>query len=75
MEAEEMEGIDDLSAGVVGQKHYEEPGPPRSAANFLPGVEMEGDMLGREEVEAGAQDVIINDSNKTVDNDKFDKVK
>ncbi len=51
MEAEEMEGINDLSAGVVGQKHYEEPGPCRSATNFLPGVEMEGDKLGREGME------------------------
>ena len=47
---------------------------------------MEGDTLGREEVEAGAHDLIINDSNKTtapvdedqvkdVDDDQVDKVK
>ena len=36
---------------------------------------MEGDTLGREEVEVGAQDVIINDSNKTVDDNKVDEVK
>jgi hypothetical protein len=35
----------------------------------------EGDMLGREEVEADADNVIINDRNKTVDDDKVDKVK
>ena len=51
MEAEDMEGIDDLSAGVVGQKKYEERGPRGSAADFLPGVEMEGDTLGRDGVQ------------------------
>ncbi len=34
IEAEEMEGVDDLSAGDVGQTHYEEPGPRGSAAVF-----------------------------------------
>ena len=34
MEAEEVGDIDDLSAGVVGQKNYEEPGPLGSAADF-----------------------------------------
>ena len=33
-------------------------------SNFLPGVEMEGDTPGREEVEAGADSLKINDSNK-----------
>ena len=51
MEAEDMEGIDDLSAGVVGQKKYEERDPRGSAADFLPGVEMEGDTLGRDGVQ------------------------
>jgi hypothetical protein len=46
----------------VGQKNYEEPGPRGSAADFLLGEEMEGDPLGREEVEAAA--IEINDSNK-----------
>ena len=41
MEAEEMG--QDLSVGVVCQKNYDEPGPRRSAAHFLLGVEMEGD--------------------------------
>ena len=85
-EAEEVEGIDDLSAGVVGQNNYEEPGPRGSTAEFLPGVEMEGDTLGREEVEADAHNLIINDSNKTTapvdgdqvkddDDDQVDEVK
>ena len=60
---------------LLAKNNYEEPGPRGSAANFLAGVEMEGDRLGREEVEAGAHYVIINDSNKTVDDDKVDKVK
>ena len=51
MEAEDMEGINDLSAGVVGQKKYEERGPHGSAANFLTGMEMEGDTLGRDGVQ------------------------
>ena len=57
VEAEEV-------AEDVGEcrKKYEEPGPHRSAADFLLGEEMEGDRLGREEVEAAA--IKINDSNK-----------
>ena len=39
------------------------------------GVQMEGDTLIREEVEAGAHIITINDSNKTVDDDKVDEVK
>jgi len=31
----------------VGQKKYEEPGPRGSAADFLLGEEMEGDLSGR----------------------------
>jgi hypothetical protein len=46
----------------VGQKHYEEPGPRGSAADFLLGEEMEGDPSGREEVEAAA--IKIHDINK-----------
>ncbi len=38
----------------VGQKDYEEPGPRGSAADFLLGEEMEGDLSGTEEVEAAA---------------------
>ena len=53
MEAEDIEGIDNLSAGVVGPKKYEERGPCGSAADFLPGVEMEGDTLGRDGVQMG----------------------
>ena len=87
MPAEDMEGIDDLSADDVGQTNTEEPGQQESSAVFLPGVEMEGDTLGREgvqmegdtlsreEVEAGAHVIIINDSNTTVDDDKVDEVK
>ena len=87
MPAEDMEGIDDLSADDVGQTNTEVPGQRESSAVFLPGVEMEGDMLGREgvqmegdtlsreEVEAGAHVIIINDSNTTVDDDKVDEVK
>jgi hypothetical protein len=64
-EAEETEEMgQNLSVSVVLKKNYEEPGPRGSAADFLPGEEMEGDTLGREEVEAGAQSLKINDSNK-----------
>ncbi len=52
-----MEGIVHLSAGVVCQQNYQKMGPRVSAADFIPGVEMEGDMLGREEVKAGADDM------------------
>ena len=88
MPAEDMEGINNiLLAGEVGQTNSEEPGQRVSSAIFLPGVEMEGDTLGRdgvqmegdmlvrEEVEAGAHVIIINDSNKTDDEDNFDEVK
>ena len=66
MEAEEVEGIDDLSVSVVCQKNYEEPESCGSAADFLLGMEMERDPPGREEVEGGSHDVILkfNDSNK-----------
>ena len=57
VEAEEVAEDD----GVC-QKNYEEPGPCRSAADFLLSEEMEGDPLGREEVEAAA--IKITDSNK-----------
>ncbi len=45
-------------------KKYEEPALCGSAANFLLGEEMEGDSTGRMEVEAGANPLKINDSNK-----------
>ena len=44
--------------------HDEEPESCGSAANFLLGKEMEGDLTGRMEVEAGAHPLKINDSNK-----------
>ncbi len=52
-----MEGIDHLSAGVVCQQNYQKTGPRVSAADFILGVEMEGNMLGREEVKTGADDM------------------
>lgn len=51
VEVEAEEVAEDVG---VGQKHYEEPGPCGSAADFLLGEEMEGDPSGREEVEAAA---------------------
>jgi hypothetical protein len=60
-EVEEDVGVD-LLVGVVCQK-YEEPGPCRSAANFLLGEEMERDPPGRDEVVAG-DDLAKNGSNK-----------
>ena len=51
MEVEAEEGAENIG---VGQKNYEEPGLRRSAADFLLGEEMEGDPLGREEVEVAA---------------------
>ena len=51
-EVEEDVGVD-LSAGVVCKK-YEEPESCGSAAKFLLGVEMEGDLPGRMEVEGDA---------------------
>ena len=62
MEAEEMG--QDLPGGVVCQKNYEEPESCGSAADFLLGVEMEGDTSGREEVEAAVSSLEVNDSNK-----------
>ena len=49
----------------VGKNIYEEPGPRGSAGNFLLDEEMEGDPPGREVVEGGGIDVLleINDSN------------
>ena len=65
MEAEETEEMgQDLLVSVVCQKIYEEPELCGSAADFLFGEEMEGDPPGREEVEAGAQPLKINDNNK-----------
>jgi len=68
-EVEEDVGVD-LSAGVVCKK-YEEPESCGSAADFLLGVEMEGDPTGRMDVEGGAlmaveTDLFLNtnDSNK-----------
>ena len=58
----EVEAEEVAEDAGVGQKKYEEPGPSGSAADFLLGEEMEGDPLGREEVEAAA--IKINDSNK-----------
>ncbi len=55
MEAEEVEGLGDLSC----QKNYEEPESCGSAADFLLGMEMEEDLLGREEVEGGSHDVFF----------------
>ncbi len=51
----------------VGKKNYEEPGPHGSAGDFLLDEEMEGDPPGREVVEVGGIDVLleINDSNNT----------
>ena len=51
VEVEAEEVAEDVG---VGQKHYEEPSPRGSAADFLLGEEMEGDPSGREEVEAAA---------------------
>jgi hypothetical protein len=51
VEVEAEEVVEEVG---VGQKHYEEPGPRGSAADFLLGEEMEGDPSGREEVEAAA---------------------
>jgi hypothetical protein len=51
VEVEAEEVAEDVG---VGQKYHEEPGPCGSAADFLLGEEMEGDPLGREEVEAAA---------------------
>ena len=62
--AEEMG--QDLSGGVVCQKNYEELESCGSAADFLLVVEMEGDTLGREEVEVAANPLENNDSNKFV---------
>jgi len=65
VEAKEMEEeAVDLSVGVVGKKNYEEPESCGSAADFLLGEKMEGDLTGRMEVEAGAHSLQINDSNK-----------
>jgi len=44
MQAEEVQddvGVD-FWVGIVGKTNYDEPGPCRSAANFLLGEEMEG---------------------------------
>jgi len=72
MQAEEVEehvGVV-LSVGIVGKKNYEEP-ECGSAADFLLGVEMEGDPPGRMEVEGDALMAVetdlffnANDSNK-----------
>jgi hypothetical protein len=43
VEVEAEEVAEDVG---LGQKHYEEPGPRRSAANFFLGEEMEGDPSG-----------------------------
>ncbi len=51
VEVEAEEVAEDVG---VGQKNYEEPSPRGSAADFLLFEEMEGDLLGREEVEAAA---------------------
>jgi len=59
VEVEAEEVAEDVG---VGQKNYEEPGPRGSAADFLLGVEMEGDPSGSEVVEAAA--IKINDSTK-----------
>ena len=59
MEAEEVEGLGDLSVGIACQKNYEEPESCGSAADFLLGMEMEEDLLGREEVEGGSHDVFF----------------
>ena len=66
MQAEEVEehvGVD-LSVGVVGKKNYEEP-ECGSAANFLLGVEIEGDPPGRMEVEAGGAQCRLTGGNAT----------
>jgi len=55
-EVEEDNGVD-LSAGVVCKK-YEEPESCGSAADFLLGMEMEGDPPGRKEVEGDALMVV-----------------
>jgi len=44
VEVEAEEVAEDVG---VGQKKYEEPGPRGSAADFLLGEEMEGDLSGR----------------------------
>jgi len=66
MQAEEMEehvGVD-LLVGVVGKNNYEEP-ECGIAANFLLGVEIEGDPPGRMEVEAGGAHCSLTGGNTT----------
>ena len=66
MQAEEVEehvGVD-LSVGVVGKNNYEEP-ECGSAADFLLGVEIEGDPPGRMEVEAGGAQCRLTGGNAT----------
>ena len=67
---EEVVGVD-LSVGVVCQK-YEELESCGSAANFLLGVEMVGDLPGRMEVEGDAlmaveTDLFFNDNDSNSD--------
>jgi len=66
MQAEEVEehvGVD-LSVGVAGKNNYEEP-ECGIAANFLLGVEIEGDLPGRMEVEAGGAHCRLTGGNTT----------
>jgi len=53
-------------SALFAKKKYDELESCGSAADFLLGMEMEEDLLGREEVEGGSHDVFfkINDSNK-----------
>ena len=72
MEAE-VEDVIDLLVGNVC-KNYEEPGPCGSAANFLLGEEMEGDLPGREEVEGDALMVVFDNSNDaSIDESQVDE--
>ncbi len=56
MDSEEMGGVPSLSAGVVCQKKYKEPGERVSSANFLLGPAIKG-MEDEENANEGKQEV------------------
>ena len=59
LEGEEI--VQDLSVGVVCKKNYEEPESCGSAADFLLGVEMEGQHPVEEKVEGDDPILMIDD--------------
>ncbi len=70
VEAEEVEEVVGVDLSVEVPKIYEEPESCGSAADFLLGVEMERDPLGREEVEvdvlmAVETDLLFNHNDST----------